>query len=84
LYNNISIKKTAKRQQHKQSYLSDTRTYFFDQIELTMAIGSGLDQDNYAQVGGAIQSKEHSRVTDPDGRVDSICSKNRPQVNGRS
>jgi len=35
---------------------------FFERVELNLSIGSGLDPVNSAQVGGAIQSKEHSRV----------------------
>jgi len=38
------------------------RAYFFARIELTLPIGSGLDRVNFAQVGGAIQSKEHSEL----------------------
>jgi len=36
--------------------------YFFELIESTLPIGSGLDRVNYAQVGGATQSKEHSEL----------------------
>jgi len=35
---------------------------FFEWIDLTLPIGSELDRVNSAQVGGAIQSKEHSEL----------------------
>jgi len=35
---------------------------FFERIESNLPIGSGLDRVNSAQVGGAIQSKEHSEL----------------------
>jgi len=41
--------------------VATSKSLFFERIELTLPIGSGMDRVNSAQVGGAL-SKEHSEL----------------------